>query len=228
VIGAYVGVATAAGFLWWYLSFAGGPRLTWRALTSFQKCAAAAAAGAPPAAAAASPAASPAAAAAAAGVASCEVFSDLRPRTLAMSVLVVVEMFNAFNNISENSSLLAIPPWDNAWLVGAVATSIALHLLIMYARPLAALFGITGLGAAEWRAVLALSAPVILVDEALKAASRRRGAGRGGRWGLGGGGGGGPRGEREMLLPLGAITVVAPGLASGGGSNAALAADKSH
>lgn len=37
-MGAYVGVATAAGFLWWYLSFAGGPKLSWGALTSFQKC----------------------------------------------------------------------------------------------------------------------------------------------------------------------------------------------
>lgn len=130
-------------------------------------------------------------------------FTDLRPRTVAMSVLVIVEMFNALNNISENSSLAVIPPWDNRWLLGAIATSVALHLLIMYVAPLAALFGITGLSAAEWKAVVVLSAPVIAVDEALKALSRRqRRAARAN--------GGGGEGQR-LLLPLGAVVVSGAG-----------------
>ena len=37
---------------------------------------------------------------------SCSVFESPHPRTIAMSVLVVVEMFNALNNLSENASLL--------------------------------------------------------------------------------------------------------------------------
>lgn len=37
---------------------------------------------------------------------SCSVFSDRHPSTVAMTVLVVVEMFNALNNLSENQSLL--------------------------------------------------------------------------------------------------------------------------
>ncbi|KAI8472408.1 MAG: hypothetical protein J3K34DRAFT_453784 [Monoraphidium minutum] len=197
VVGAYVGLATAAGFLWWYLSFAAGPRLSWASLTSFQKC--------------------NEATAVTAGY-SCKVFSDPRPRTVAMSVLVIVEMFNALNNISENASLLVIPPWDNRWLLGAIATSVALHCLIMYVAPLAALFGIAGLAATEWRAVIALSAPVILVDEALKAFSRRAAAAaRAARRG-----GGVRRAESSgaLLLPLGGIQVVSP-LAEGG-------PDKSH
>lgn len=38
--------------------------------------------------------------------ANCEAFQSKEPMTVAMSVLVVVEMFNALNALSENDSLL--------------------------------------------------------------------------------------------------------------------------
>ncbi|GBF97625.1 calcium-transporting ATPase endoplasmic reticulum-type [Raphidocelis subcapitata] len=204
VIGIYVGVATAAGFLWWFLSAPTGPRVPFSVLSSFQTC--------------------DAASAAAWGLGGgCAVFSAAEPRTVAMSVLVVVEMFNALNNISEEASLLVVPPWDNRWLLGAIATSMALHCAILYSAPLAALFGIAPLTRAEWVAVVVLSAPVVLLDELMKAflrASRRRPGGSGGG-GLGGGG----RGEsgQRLLLPLGGIQVV-----GGGGGGGAAGDDKSH
>ena len=37
---------------------------------------------------------------------SCAIFQDNHPSTISMTVLVVVEMFNALNNLSENQSLL--------------------------------------------------------------------------------------------------------------------------
>lgn len=92
VIGAYVGLATVGGFLWWFLAYADGPHVPWVGLTNFAKCEEVAAVGA--------------------GY-SCEAFRSLHPKTIAMTVLVVVEMFNALNNLSENGSLLVIPPWDN-------------------------------------------------------------------------------------------------------------------
>ncbi|KAF8059661.1 CA1 [Scenedesmus sp. PABB004] len=219
IIGLYVGLATVAGFVWWFLWAPGGPRLPWAALTHFQRC--------------------EEAAAAAAGY-SCAAFADKHPRTIAMTVLVVVEMFNALNNLSEDASLLALPPWDNGWLLGAIGVSLALHGCIMYAPALARVFGITHLSAGEWAAVLWLSAPVLAVDEVLKAASRRRaaarrrggafgGGGGGGLWGGGGGpprrGGGGSVGQQLALgVPLVSIQVSAP--LDGGGS--AGGADKSH
>jgi P-type Ca2+ transporter type 2A len=36
----------------------------------------------------------------------CSVYEDKHPSTISMTVLVVVEMFNALNNLSENQSLL--------------------------------------------------------------------------------------------------------------------------
>lgn len=61
----------------------GGPRLSWHQLTSSTTCA---------------------------DEAACAVFRDLRPGTVAMTVLVMVEMFNALNALSENNSLLQVHP----------------------------------------------------------------------------------------------------------------------
>ncbi len=38
----------------------------------------------------------------------CDVFLNKHPSTISMSVLVVVEMFNALNNLSEDASLLRV------------------------------------------------------------------------------------------------------------------------
>ncbi|XP_023885453.2 calcium-transporting ATPase 3, endoplasmic reticulum-type-like [Quercus suber] len=46
------------------------------------------------------------------------------------------------------------------------------HILILYVHPLAVLFSVTPLSWAEWRLVLYLSFPVIIIDEVLKFFSR--------------------------------------------------------
>jgi len=56
----------------------------------------------------------------------------IKASTLSLSVLVFIEMFNAFNSLSENGSLLQIPPWVNPWLILAVFVSVVLHCAIVY------------------------------------------------------------------------------------------------
>jgi Ca2+-transporting ATPase len=53
-----------------------------------------------------------------------------------------------------------------------MAVSFGLHFLILYVPTLAATFGITSLSWEEWKLVLLLAAPVILIDELLKVAAR--------------------------------------------------------
>jgi len=149
VVGLYVGLATVAGFAWWFLYFEGGPQLTWRELTSFMSCKEGE------------------------HHYSCSIFAHIqRPSTVSMSVLVTVEMFNSLNALSENCSLLTLPPWSNPWLLAAIATSMTIHMLILYVPPAAHVFTVAPLSVAEWVAVLWLSFPVILVDEVLKNVSR--------------------------------------------------------
>ncbi|CAL5426235.1 unnamed protein product [Camellia sinensis] len=85
VIGAYVGLATIAGFIWWFVFADSGPKLPYVELadTSYP----------------------------------CSIFNDRHPSTVSMTVLVVVEMFNALNNLSENQSLLVTPLSWAEWIV---------------------------------------------------------------------------------------------------------------
>ncbi|CAG7868482.1 unnamed protein product [Brassica rapa] len=116
VIGVYVGLATVAGFIWWFVYSEGGPKLTYSELMNFETCAL-------------RETSYP-----------CSIFEDRHPSTVAMTVLVVVEMFNALNNLSENQSLLVITPRSNLWLVGSIILTMVLHMLILYVHPLAVLF----------------------------------------------------------------------------------------
>lgn len=85
VIGTYVGAATVAASAWWFLFYEDGPRFSWSQLTSYMQCTpenwqseylgqnkAFLEEG-------------------------CYTFQDDRPMTMALSVLVVIELFNALN-----------------------------------------------------------------------------------------------------------------------------------
>ncbi|CAD6570572.1 MAG: hypothetical protein CYPHOPRED_004004 [Cyphobasidiales sp. Tagirdzhanova-0007] len=105
----------------------------------------------------------------------CDMFvneSARRATTVSLSILVTIEMANALNSLSENESLLTLPPWDNLYLCGAIVLSMSLHFMILYVPFLADLFVITPLNWDEWKAVLYISLPVILIDEALKFVSQ--------------------------------------------------------
>jgi Ca2+-transporting ATPase len=104
----------------------------------------------------------------------CDYFhtGKVKAMTLSLSVLVAIEMFNSLNALSEDGSLLTMPPWVNPWLLLAMSVSFGLHFLILYVPFLAQVFGIVPLSFNEWLLVLAVSLPVILIDEILKFVGR--------------------------------------------------------
>ncbi|KAK9097161.1 hypothetical protein Sjap_022658 [Stephania japonica] len=148
VIGAYVGLATVVGFVWWFVYSESGPKLPYNELINFDTCSTRET------------------------TYPCTIFEDRHPSTVSMTVLVVVEMFNALNNLSENQSLFVITPWSNLWLVGSIILTMVLHILILYVQPLSVLFSVTPLSWADWTVILYLSFPVIIIDEILKFFSR--------------------------------------------------------
>ncbi|GKD70556.1 calcium-transporting ATPase 1, endoplasmic reticulum-type-like protein [Tanacetum coccineum] len=104
----------------------------------------------------------------------CDYFrtGKVKGMTLSLSVLVAIEMFNSLNALSEDESLLTMPPWVNPWLLLAMSVSFGLHFLILYVPFLAQVFGIVPLSLNEWLLVLAVALPVILIDEILKFVGR--------------------------------------------------------
>uniref|UniRef100_A0A8C1JQ69 Calcium-transporting ATPase n=1 Tax=Cyprinus carpio TaxID=7962 RepID=A0A8C1JQ69_CYPCA len=143
----YVGAATVGAAAYWFIYDVEGPGVTYYQLSHFMQCheenedfi----------------------------GI-DCEVFEAASPMTMALSVLVTIEMFNALNSLSENQSLLRMPPWSNCWLVAAMTLSMSLHFMILYVDPLPMVFKLTHLNVEQWMVVLKLSFPVILIDEVLK------------------------------------------------------------
>lgn len=56
----------------------------------------------------------------------------IKASTLSLSVLVLIEMLNALNAISEDNSILESGLFINPWLLMAIASSLILHCVILY------------------------------------------------------------------------------------------------
>lgn len=163
IVGVYIGLATVSGFLWWFLTHG----FTWADLTSFTTCSDM-------------------------HDAKCATLSNPREaRSIALSILVMVEMCNALNALSENQSIVTVRPLSNIWLIFAIGSSVLLHLIIMYVPFFSHMFGLVPLGVdhrittspsswsvvlpsnfEDWNVVMAFSVPVIFIDEFLKFISR--------------------------------------------------------
>jgi Ca2+-transporting ATPase len=83
----------------------------------------------------------------------CDIFTTMRaiPQTMSLSVLVTIELLKALSAVSLDSSLLRVQPWQNPWLIPGVLIPFALHLLVVYFKPLADIFGLAALSINEWK-----------------------------------------------------------------------------
>ncbi|KAG0003015.1 hypothetical protein BGZ79_001865 [Entomortierella chlamydospora] len=151
VIGIYVGAATVFGYAWWFMFYSQGPQISFYQLSHFHQCSSLF------------------------PEIGCQMFTDFMSKkatTMSLSILVTIEMFNAINSLSENESLLTLPIWKNMYLVFSIILSMALHFMILYVPFFSNLFMILPLNLEEWKAVVYISLPVIIIDEALKFISR--------------------------------------------------------
>nr|BAC53586.1 sarco-endoplasimc reticulum calcium ATPase [Halocynthia roretzi] len=151
VIGGYVGAATVGASTWWFVMAETGPQMSWWQVTHYMQCLT-------------NPELFE-------GI-SCKIFVDPHPMTMALSVLVIIELCNALNSISENQSIIVMPPWRNMWLIGAIMLSLSLHFVILHVDPFPMVFQICPLSFTEWMMVLKISLPVIFIDEILKYVAR--------------------------------------------------------
>jgi P-type Ca2+ transporter type 2C len=116
----------------------------------------------------------------------CDYFTEgkVKATTISLFVLVAIEMYNSLNALSDDASLLTMPPWVNPcdyFTEGkAKATTISLSVLAPPSNgsviqpaflhpvcPILRTFGIMPLSFNEWLLVLVMALPVIIIDEAL-------------------------------------------------------------
>merc|ERR1712226_1805634 len=150
-IGVYVGAATVGASSYWFLYDSTGPQMSYYQLTHHMSCYS-------------NPEDFK-------GL-SCEIFQAPEAMTMALSVLVTIEMANALNSVSENQSLLVMHPWVNIYLLMAMGLSFSLHFMILYIDVFNVVFNISALSFDQWMVVLKFSMPVLLCDEALKFVAR--------------------------------------------------------
>ncbi|KAF2109095.1 hypothetical protein BDV96DRAFT_586567 [Lophiotrema nucula] len=152
VIGTYVGAATVFGYAWWFMFNSAGPQISFYQLSHFHRCSSQF------------------------PEIGCDIFTNDAAKaasTVSLSILVVIEMLNAMNALSSSESLLTLPLWKNMMLVYAICLSMALHFALLYVPFLQGLFSVIPLDWNEWRAVLGISIPIILIDEVLKFVERK-------------------------------------------------------
>ena len=152
ITGTYIGFATVGGMLWHYMYSDLGPKLSFDVLTDWSDCDDD-------------------------GGMDCTAFESKSPNTISLSILVTIEMFAALNSLSSRQSILSRNgnPFNNLYLLAAISLSFSLHFVILYVPILAKIFQIVPITWYEWKHVLLLSAPVILLEEIIKFVDRNFG-----------------------------------------------------
>ena len=92
-------------------------------------------------------------------------------RTVGFTVLVLAQLFNAFNARSESASAFH-RLFTNRWLWGAVLVSAALQVAVVRLPALNAAFSTTPLSWGQWLVCTAMASTVLWVSEARKALLR--------------------------------------------------------
>lgn len=93
-------------------------------------------------------------------------------QTLALTLLAVLQWFNAWNCRTEKSIFVS-KPWRNKWLLVATGLVAGLQVLAVYWTPLQNILQTVPLRAEDWYTVLWFALPIFAVDEVYKLIRRR-------------------------------------------------------
>jgi Ca2+-transporting ATPase len=89
----------------------------------------------------------------------------IKAQTMAFTLLIMFEMFNAFNCKSEKHSVFKVGPFSNRFLVAAVIGSVFVQLIVVYVPFFHGLLHTTSLGLFDWVLILAISSTVLIAVE---------------------------------------------------------------
>lgn len=94
-------------------------------------------------------------------------------RTMALTTLVLFQMFNVFNSRSDVYSAF-YQLFRNIWLFGAIALSLLLHVAVLYVPFLQRAFDTVSLQASDWVLCVSVASSVLWLRELSKLVQRTR------------------------------------------------------
>jgi Ca2+-transporting ATPase len=97
---------------------------------------------------------------------------EAHARTMAFTTLMMFQLFNVFNCRSAWRSAFS-GLLENKWLVGAVALSLLMHVLVVYVPFLQAAFHTVALSAFDWIVATIVASTLLMVVELVKLFARR-------------------------------------------------------
>ncbi|MGD2132526.1 MAG: HAD-IC family P-type ATPase, partial [Maricaulaceae bacterium] len=98
-------------------------------------------------------------------------------QTFAFSALVVIQQLMILNFRADTAPISKIGWTSNPWLLGAIASSIALQFAAVYLWPLNAALGVAPLPAWSWGAFILIGAAIVAASEAVLVFKAWKGAG---------------------------------------------------
>jgi P-type Ca2+ transporter type 2C len=94
-------------------------------------------------------------------------------RTIAFSLLVAFQWFNALNARSDQQSIFKLGFLSNRLLLGGIGLAVLLQVTVIYAPPLQRLFYTVPLGINDWTVIVLMAAGILAVEEVRKLAAPR-------------------------------------------------------
>lgn len=95
-----------------------------------------------------------------------------RARTVALTTLVLFQLFNVFNCRSETRSVFRMNPLSNPFLFFSIVASVIAQVALVYFEPLQAIFRTTALSLNDWLVIVPVAFTVIIVVEIEKVIRR--------------------------------------------------------
>ncbi len=89
-------------------------------------------------------------------------------QTMAFNTLVLFQLFNVLNQRSEHTSLFRPGIFSNKWLIGAIASSLLLQIIVIYIPSMQTAFNTVSLSIYDWGICLLVSSSVLVVGEVIK------------------------------------------------------------
>lgn len=88
-----------------------------------------------------------------------------KARTMALTTMVMYQLFNVFNARSETSSVFAMNPFSNRFLFFSIVLSVITQVAVIYWAPMAAIFSLVPLTLHDWAVLIPVALTVVLVVE---------------------------------------------------------------